>query len=71
MFQQTNVPGFKKNKTTGFVINTNASDLQAYKKHKQSIIDSKHTRYEVAVLKQQVAEQNKRIEKLLALLLKE
>ncbi len=63
--ENTNVPGFKKDKATGMVINTNTSELSAVKKQKQAILDKKKLEEKVNTMEKEMAEQKAMMQQVL------
>jgi hypothetical protein len=64
-YQNTNVPGYKKHKKTGVVINKNVSELAAIRKQKQAILEKKKLEDKVRSLEEKVEEQNKLLQQVL------
>ncbi len=48
--RKTNVPGFVKDETSGLVINTNLSDLDKYRSHRNAILENKELKKSIKTL---------------------
>jgi len=63
--QETNIPGYKKDKDTGVIINNNQSELTAYKKQKEAILERNKLAKKVQDLEKELADQKKMIQAIL------
>ena len=64
-FDKTNVSGYQKHKRKGFVINTNATELAAFKKQRQLIKERNQLAKDLEGMKNQIEDQNKLLQQIL------
>ncbi len=64
-FQNTNVPGYKKDQKTGVVINNNESELMAVRNHRKAFKDKKKLEEQVQTLEKELNDQKEMIQRVL------
>jgi hypothetical protein len=64
-FDKTNVPGYQKHKRKGFVINTNASELAAFRKQRKLIKERNQLEKDLLNMKKEMDDQKLLLQKIL------
>lgn len=63
--QETQIPGYKKDKISGVIININQNELSSYRKQKAAILERNRLAKKVVELEQELASQKKTLQTIL------